>query len=95
MGSHLAIRRVSNGARGRRLFVIVIAWRIAPGDSRWTLGKGRLLGCGLFDTASHALDAVKIGVLGCALGSKTSVQLGHQSTPEVKNLTVEAPNAGR
>lgn len=32
--------------------------------------KGRLLGCGLFDTASHALDAVKIGVLECALGEQ-------------------------
>jgi hypothetical protein len=77
MGSHLAIRRASNGARGRRLFVIAIAWRVArrawswDGDSRWTLGmKGRLLGCGLFDTASHALDAVKIGVLECALGEQ-------------------------
>jgi hypothetical protein len=77
MGSHLAIRRVSNGARGRRLFVIAIAWRVArrtwswDGDSRWTLGmKGRLFGCGLFGTAGHALDAVKIGVLECALGEQ-------------------------
>ena len=35
--------------------------------------KGRLLGCGLFDTASHALDA---GVLECALGEQDERAVG-------------------